>query len=326
MRHFLFEFITGGGLSDQPLSETLIGEGEIMVQTLLTELSELEDSTILVSRDSRLAMSENGIRQYIIERKIEQELPELIKASDVSWLIAPETDGCLEEYAKLFIKHGKLFIGSSPEAIKVATSKRLTNKKLAAAGINVVETRLLSEKRPNSESAWVVKPDDGVGGEGAFIINDGKSLDKILQEESTKNLIMQPYIEGEHMSMSLLVFDGDVCLLACNKQYIDIKNGLIKLKAIGVNECLSFKDEMLELAKKIISVIPGFAGYIGVDLIAVEDGLRVLEINPRFTTAYAGISESIGCNVTIKILDTFLNKKIPDIDLITAKLVKIKVY
>jgi len=326
MHHFLFEFITGGGLADQPLSETLISEGEIMVQTLLKELNELEHSNVSVTRDSRLGEIENKAKQYLIEGKIEKKLPKLIKKSDVSWLIAPETDHCLEEYAKLFIKHGKLFIGSTPEAIKITASKKVTNEKLAEAGINVVETMWLSEKNPESKCGWVVKPDDGVGGEGVFLINDEDKLSELAQKEGAEKLIIQPYIEGSHLSMSLLAFNGDVRLLACNKQYVDIRNSLIKLKAIGVNECLSYKDKMLTLAKKIISTIPGFAGYIGVDLMAVGNELYVLEINPRFTTAYAGISESMGCNVTIKILNTFLNKKLPDIDLAAVKPVKIKVY
>ncbi len=326
MRHFLFEFITGGGLSDQTLSETLIREGEIMVQTLLNELSELDGLNISLSRDSRLSLFENNMRQYVVEGEIDEKLPEFVNDSDVSWLIAPETNDCLIKYAELFIEHGKIFIGSSPEAIRTATSKYLTNKILAEAGVNVVETRLLSEDFPDSKTGWVVKPDDGVGGEGIRLINKKNNLSELIRVEEAKDLIVQPYLEGKHMSMSLLVFNEEVQLLACNEQHVDINNGSIKLLAIGVNECLSFKDDMLKLARKIVSVISGFAGYIGVDLIGIENELVVLEINPRFTTAYAGISESIGCNVSAKILDTFLNKKMPNIDLGSAKPVKIKVY
>ncbi len=326
MRHFLFEFITGGGLSGQSLSETLIKEGEIMVQTLINELSELDGSNISLTRDSRVSLFENNTRQYVVEDTIDEKLAELINDSDVSWLIAPETNYCLIKYAELFIKHGNIFIGSIPDAIKTASSKYLTNKILSEAGVNVVDTKLISEKYPDSKTGWVVKPDDGVGGEGIRLINNENSLSELIEAEGTKNLIVQPYLEGKHLSMSLLVFNGEVQLLACNEQYVEIKNGSIKLKAIGVNECLSFKDVMLELARKIVSVISGFAGYIGVDLIEVEKQLYVLEINPRFTTAYAGISKSINCNVTAKILDTFLNKKMPNIELESAKPVKIKVY
>jgi tyramine---L-glutamate ligase len=325
MRHFLFEFITGGGLTGQPLSETLVGEGEIMVRTLLNELTDINNAAVCLTRDSRLGKFEDEAKQYIIEKDIEEKLPEFLKESDVSWLIAPETENYLTKYAELFIKYGKIFVGSSPEAIKTTSSKYLTNKILAEAGINVVDTQPLIKGIPKSKTGWIVKPDDGVGGESTYLIDDKKSLYELMNKEEAKNIIVQPYIKGKHMSMSLLVLNGDVQLLACNKQYIDINNDRIKLLAIGVNECLSFKNEMFELAKKVVSAIPGLAGYIGVDLLGVDNELSVLEINPRFTTAYAGISESIGCNVAAKILDTFLNKKLPNIDLGSAIPVRINV-
>lgn len=325
MRHFLFEFITGGGLSDQALSEALIGEGDVMIQTLLKELSELDESDISLCRDSRLPLYENNVEQYIVERQVNEILPDLIKKSDVSWLIAPETDGCLESYAKLFIEHGKLFIGSSPDAIKLTTSKYLSNKVLSDNGIKVVETKWIDQTLPESKTGWVIKADDGVGAEDTRLITDEYSLSKLAENNSTKRMIVQPYIEGKHMSMSLLVFDGDVRLLACNKQYVEIKDAYFKLQGIGVNECLSYKKDMLKLAKKIVSSISGLAGYIGVDLIEAGNELYVLEVNPRFTTAYAGISSSIGCNVTAMILNTFLNKKLPNIDLDSAMPIRINI-
>ena len=127
------------------------------------------------------------------------------------------------------------------------------------------------------------------------------------------------------MSMSLLVFDDDVRLLACNEQYVVIEDEVVSLSAIGVNECLFLREEMMALASKIVSKIKGFAGYIGVDLIAFDNELFVLEINPRFTTAYAGLSESLGFNITQKILDTFLIKKLPDIALASAVPIRINI-
>jgi len=325
MHHFLFEIITGGGLAGQPLSESLIKEGNLMLKTLLDELNEIEISEVSFTRDSRLDFLEVEAEQISVDQKVEKQLPELIKTSDTSWLIAPETNNCLVNYAELFIKYGKNFIGSSSAAIKTTTSKWLTNKTLSEAGINVIETRWLNESVPESKTGWVVKPDDGVGGEGACLVHDELKLIELKKLNADKKLVVQPYLEGKHMSMSLLVFDGDVCLLGCNKQYIDIKDDLINLKAIGVNESLSFKDEMLKLAKNIVSTIAGLSGYIGVDLIESNSELYVVEVNPRFTTAYAGIPESINCNVAEIILEAFLNKKLPDVDLTSAKPVYINI-
>ncbi|MCZ6804718.1 MAG: ATP-grasp domain-containing protein [Proteobacteria bacterium] len=321
----MFEFITGGGLSGQSLPDTLLREGEIMIQTLLNELLEAGYTDISLTRDNRVKSLKKEVVQHTIERPLEEELPKLIKESDISWLIAPETGDCLVSLAELFIEHGKVFIGSSPDAIRVAASKSVTSKILAEANINVIETKLLNDVLPDSQTGWIIKPDDGVGGESCCFINDKNKLSAIIRKEKNNNFIIQPFIEGKHMSMSLLVFDHDVRLLACNEQYINIKNDSASLIAIGVNECLSFKNEMMELAKSIVSKISGFAGYIGVDLIATKDELFVLEINPRFTTAYAGLSKSLGCNITAKILNTFLKKKLPEIDLAAAIPVRINV-
>ncbi len=325
MHHFLFEFITGGGLAGQDLPRTLIKEGTIMLQTLLTELISAGHVDISLTRDQRVNPHNQARNEYMIQQPIAEELASLMQAVDVSWLIAPETNDCLATLAELFIQHSKVFIGSNPEAIRIASSKLLSNKMLAEANINVVETATLSGNIPASQTGWIVKPDDGVGAEDCYLIKNKKQLTAMINSKQDGNLIIQPYIDGQSMSMSLLVFGDDVQLLACNKQYILIENEALSLVAVGVNECLSYKDKMQVLAKKIVDNIAGLVGYIGVDMIEMDNELFVLDINPRFTTAYAGLSESLGCNVTDLILNTFLNNNLPDIDLTKAGPVRINI-
>lgn len=325
MRHFLIEFITGGGLSGKALPKALVKEGEMMVQTLLHELSEAGYLDIALTRDKRLEFFEHNLKQYIINKSLEEELKEHIIKSDIVWLIAPETDGCLATFAEKFVRNGQTYIGSSPDAIRIATSKLLTNKLLADAGIKIVDTKSLDNKIIESQAGWIIKPNDGVGGEFCRFINDKEKLEKVITEDKNKGFIMQPFIDGRHMSMSLLVLDGAVRLLGCNEQYVEIRNGCVSLTGIGVNQCLYLKDEMNSLAQKIISTISGFSGYIGVDMIEFDGGLFVLEINPRFTTAYVGLSKSLGYNITKIILDTFLKKKLPDIDLMSAVPIRINI-
>ena len=81
---------------------------------------------------------------------------------------------------------------------------------------------------------------------------------------------------------------------------------------------------MRELAENIISVISGFSGYIGIDLVRKNNKFYVIDINPRFTTAYAGISASLGINATEMILNTFLNNEMPYVSLKNAVPVKLK--
>ena len=324
MRHFIFEFITGGGLTGQDLPESLLIEAELMLQSLISELREL-NIELFVSRDSRLEKLDENIKQYTVDKNFDKELGGHIKNMDVCWLIAPETEQCLERYAQIFSDSKSVFIGSRVEAIRLSSSKYLTNKILLENTINVVETKKIDQIIPESNTGWIVKPDDGAGAEGAQLIPNKEKLDSFIISQCNNNFITQPYIKGNHMSMSLLVYNGDVCLLGCNKQYVDINEEGVKLERIGVNECLSYKDEMLSLAKEIVLTVSGLAGYIGVDLIEEDGKLFVLEINPRLTTAYAGLSESLGCNVAAKILDTFVFKKLPDINLDSAKSVVVNV-
>ncbi|MGB1800243.1 MAG: ATP-grasp domain-containing protein [Gammaproteobacteria bacterium] len=324
MRHFIFEFITGGGLVGQDLPESLLIEGELMLQSLVNDLRKL-DIELFVSRDSRLEKLDENIKQYTVVESVDKELPAYIKNMDVCWLIAPETEQCLQRYAEIFSNTKSIFIGSMIEAIKISSSKYLTNKTLSENNISVVETRKLDQIIPESNTGWIVKPDDGAGAEGARLIPDKEKLHSFIASQSNNNFIIQPYIKGNYLSMSLLVCNENIRLLGCNKQYVEINEEGIKLEKIGVNECLSYKDDMLSLAKEVVVAVPGLAGYIGVDLIEQDGKLFVLEINPRLTTAYVGLSESLDRNMAAKILDTFSSKKLPDINLDSAKPVIVNV-
>lgn len=326
MRHFLFEFITGGGLSDQDLPESLLNEGELMVLTLIDELIQAGHKNISLSKDKRFNFANDKVHMHdITKQNMHEVLSGLVKKSDVAWLIAPETDYCLYSLAKLFIESGNLFIGSNLEAIKLTTSKLSTYKFLMANNINTITTKSIKETVPDSLSGWIIKPDDGVGGEGCLFIDNKHQLTKLIREHRNSNMVVQPFLPGKPMSISLLVYNGDVRLLACNKQYIDIDANAVNLTAIGVNECLSYKSEMIDLAKNIVRKMPGLAGYIGIDVIESNETLYVVDINPRFTTAYAGLPTSLGVNIATKVMDTFTHKQLPEIDLSRAAPVKINI-
>nr|WP_269902909.1 ATP-grasp domain-containing protein [Xanthobacter dioxanivorans] len=41
---------------------------------------------------------------------------------------------------------------------------------------------------------------------------------------------------------------------------------------------------------------PGLAGIFGIDILLTPDGPVVVEVNPRLTTAYAGLGPALGRN------------------------------
>ena len=324
MKHFLFEFITGGGLIGQTLPDSLVREARTMVQTLIKELIACGHYKITITRDSRVDLFGHDITEHTINTPFKKILPELVRESDICWLIAPETENCLYNLTDLFMQNASIFIGSDLNAVHTTSSKLITCNILENANICTPETKLLKDVIPDSKSGWIIKPDDGVGAENCIYVSDRLALREDMTIKENDNYIIQPFIEGEHMSMSLFVYNKNIQLLSCNKQEITLKNNLISLTGIGVNEFLSYKDQMRELAESIVSAIPGFSGYIGIDLIRSNNKFFVIDINPRFTTSYAGISASLGINITEKILNTFLRQEIQDINLKKAIPIKLK--
>ena len=324
MKHFLFEFITGGGLIGQALPDSLVREARMMVQTLIKELIACGHYKITITRDSRVQLFDYDINQHTINIPFKKVLPELVQKSEVCWLIAPETENCLYNLTDLFIQNASTFIGSDLNAVHTTSSKLITCNILENANICTPDTKLLKDVIPDSKSGWIIKPDDGVGAQNCIYLSDRLTLREDMAIKENDNYIIQPFIEGEHMSMSLFVYNKNIQLLSCNKQEITLKKNLISLTGIGVNEFLSYQDQMRELAESIVSAIPGFSGYIGIDLVRSNNNFFVIDINPRFTTSYAGISASLGINITEKILNTFLCQEIQDINLKKAIPIKLK--
>ena len=324
MKHFLFEFITGGGLTGQTLPDSLVREGRIMVKTILKELIACGHEKITITKDRRVESFSQNVIEHTVNTSFEEIIPELIKKSDICWLIAPETGNCLYNLTNLFLKNASIFIGSDLDAVKTASSKLITCNVLNNANITTPETVLLNEVIPDSQYGWIIKPDDGVGAENCIYIRDRQQLKENITIKENNNYVIQPFIDGEHMSMSLFVYNKNIQLLSCNKQEIILKNNLINLIGIGVNECLLYANEMRELAISIVSVMPGLSGYVGIDLIRNNNTFFVIDINPRFTTSYAGISASLGINVTEKLMNIFLQQKMQSINLKNAIPIKLK--
>ena len=58
------------------------------------------------------------------------------------------------------------------------------------------------------------------------------------------------------------------------------------------------------IANRIAQTLPDLAGYVGIDVIVDDDEIIVVEINPRLTTSYIGLRESIGANPAELIINT----------------------
>jgi predicted ATP-grasp superfamily ATP-dependent carboligase len=154
----------------------------------------------------------------------------------------------------------------------------------------------------------IVKPDDGVGAENIFYFNSEEQIHSFFTSrsnliDSKRDYILQEFIEGEDLSISLIAhkdlsdkFDKNHLILAINSQDINIK------KLNGNSEYFGGYTPVVDLNKKISNILEKldlskFNGYFGIDLIRKEDNsIYFIEINPRLTTSYIGVRKILNYN------------------------------
>lgn len=308
MKILVFEHICGGGLADQPLPASLAAEGNMMLQALIEDLKCLANIELLVPLDQRCpipnGLSESETLTITANQDVIRLLPTLLADCDAIWPIAPETDGLLAEIANITQTAQKILLLSKPEAVAICTDKLATFQALSAKHIAVADTVLLCDA-DSAYAGWrVIKPRDGVGCQGGFIVKNPAEFQRVLTNQTDNNqLIVQPYYTGTAVSLSCLLRDGQGWLLCHNQQEIEEVNGYFNLTACLVNQTSSYMAYYRDLVQQIATAIPGLWGYIGIDLIeTTQQNPLVLEINPRLTTSYAGIREATGINIAEQVL------------------------
>jgi len=304
VRVHVFEFICGGGLAGLPLPATMVREGELMLAALVTDLLELPGVQVSFARDERLPPPDDSLRgAQVIWRAPQTPAPEAlareIDSSDAVWPIAPETGGELERIARAVRSAGRVLLGPDPDAIALAGSKFATAQRLAQAGIDAVPCFRPRSAWPAIDGCWVVKPDDGAGSLGVRVF--GSRDEAAGAAEREHNVIAQPWIGGESMSLCVLGAPDAVVVLSVNRQLLRVDDGKVELMGVEVN-CEPVTAALTSLAERVAAAIPGLRGYFGIDWVRTATGPRVIEINPRLTTSYAGLKSALGVNVAERVL------------------------
>jgi tyramine---L-glutamate ligase len=303
-RLFFFEFITCGGLCDKQMMSSLSFDAELMYQAVLSDLRRIENLEIITCRDERLTQVAESVARVGKTDNVWQIWKSCMELADMVWIIAPETDGILIRLNQLAIDCGCKIIGCDIDTLKLTTSKYQTNRYLIEHGISAVESIKFNNEALQGEGPWVVKRDDGAGSEECHVFNEKARYEDWRDKTDNKhNYILQSYLSGIPASMSILCRRGETVLLSCNRQRVKITDDRIITEKIDVNVLHKYHEPLKVLATDIASVIPGLRGYIGVDIVLTDTGPVVLEINPRITASYAGLSISLNQNVAEMILN-----------------------
>ncbi|HYF89725.1 ATP-grasp domain-containing protein [Azospirillum sp.] len=304
-RVLVCEYVTGGALCNGPLPTDLMADANAMVAALVGDLTALDGIHVTLCWDSRLAPPSFPADRVALFPVAPGDDPEsrwrdAAALCDVVWPIAPESDGLLGHVADLFWGTGRPVVACAPDAIALASSKTATAARLAARGIAAIPTVPLGAPPPAARH--VVKPDDGAGCLDTFIVDDIAAW----TPPHAGRWIVQPLVEGEACSLSMLVDNaGVVRLLGCNRQTMERGDGCFSFHGVEVGAMEHRRAAWEPLARAIAAAIPGLRGYVAVDLIDKPDGPVVVEVNPRLSVGYSGLSRVLGWNPAGEILDLF---------------------
>ena len=309
MRLLITEFVTGGGMANHPIPEGLKQEGRLMLQSVLSDCKKIDGIEIMATVDTRF-LQDIDIDNKIEINKVEDYLPtilELAEQNDLVWVIAPESDEILKTIIEKLADSDVELINCNAESIHIASDKLMCTKLLQENNLPAVEN-FSSEYAAQYAKKAVIKNRFGVGSEGMKICQSGKEA---LSEvgDDLENWLIQPFVIGENLSMSILCSNGKAEVLSCNKQMFTEGNEP-KLKMCQAN-AISVTHKHKELANQIAKIIPGMKAYVGVDYIDCDGDIKIVDINPRLTTSYVGLSKVINMNPAQLCIDATLNSVLP---------------
>src|SRR5665647_1960553 len=207
------------------------------------------------------------------------EIERLAPTCSMGLVIAP--DHLLAGYTQILEQHTHN-LGCGFMTVALCANKVRTEKILRAHGVPV----------PADVSAGkrVIKPVKGCGAQGVRISDGLPGKDEFSQQ----------YIEGEHVSVSIVGSRvvGDACqyfsgkpplALAVNRQFIETgSDGALHYRGGETPVHPAREAEIIAVAKKVMEVL-GCQGYCGIDVV-VADKVYVVDVNARITTSLVGIT------------------------------------
>jgi predicted ATP-grasp superfamily ATP-dependent carboligase len=154
-----------------------------------------------------------------------------------------------------------------------------------------------------------------VGSEGVCMARHPFDLSAVLpsvrRATSHERILLQSFVHGIPVSVSLLVARGSSLPLSLNYQLMDAGSPF-RYRGSRVPFHHQANENALELACEAVGAIPGLSGYVGVDLILKDEGAELIEINPRLTTSYIGLRQVSQTNLAQAIWDACEKGILPD--------------
>ncbi len=339
---FIFEFVSGGGFNQVDIPPSLYSEGYAMLRTIIADFRKLgfHITTLL---DYRI----NFLSQYLEADKIKlvrknddyiKHYIECLNECIYCFIIAPEFSNHLYNLTKIAKDNKKLILSIDLDGIVLGAHKLKTYEFFLENKVNTPKTYRIPLKKKYFDLEFVlqkfdalgcpviIKPEDGVGSESIFYFETKAQIIHFFEDSNEKldisrNFILQEYIDGEDLSVSII--NGvsskkpeamNQIILSINAQSIKFKDPANDSIYLGgftpVVDYEILKDSLEKILKSMD--LSSFRGYFGIDFIKKADNsIHFIEINPRLTTSYIGIRTILEYNP----LEMIFNQDKPSLNL-----------
>jgi len=284
----------------------IITEGYMILKTLSHSFYSIDQDVYYVSQKGGM----DGIKGESIYLKgdISDFLEKIARNYDAALVIAPERDNILYSLTSI-IEDSTTNLGSPPEAIKLCSDKLTTTNILINKGIKTPSLIERDKDDQDTNTKFILKPRFGCGSEGVRLIENGYlSKNKIKDDE-----ILVEYIDGRHISSSLIVGEEKTLFLTLNEQLINFNNfnkeitylgGIVPYKTRSKKEWDKIMRISIDAAESM-----GCRGYVGIDFVVsnLSNEPYVVDINSRLTTSIVGINRVINYELAYLLLKSKFN-------------------
>ncbi len=297
MNILIYEYILGEVITKK--NAFLLNEAKIIISEKINNLSnKYPDSktSILINKENQKLIKEGNIIYRNNNINANSEILNLFHEFDKAFILAPEENNILYNIIK-FLEEKKIpHLNCSSVFIQETCDKQKTNNLIKN---KLPNTELMHNdyKKINEKEPIVAKIIDGLGADMLYIFKDRNDLEN-NKNFLTKKHIYQKFIKGQVAGVNIFSKDGIFEILSLNEQIYERKSANeIFLKEMRIG---AFNDHIINFKHIVQDILKGFTGYdgfFGMDFIISENKeIFFLEINPRLTTSYTFLRESIGFN------------------------------
>ena len=331
MRVLIYEHASAGGFTDGSVSPGILAEGFGMLRSAVSGFKAAghQVTVLLAAGLSKYnpPLNADCVIPVFSSMEARDALRKACETVDAAYIMAPETGGTLQSLVELVEQTGVASLNCQSSVIQNVADKAVLYENLKKKGLptpesvvfNILDDLADIKKAIKRQLSYpvVFKPLDGVGCGGLSIVSDesqvAAGIAKVKAESASGSFVVQEYVGGEAASVSLLSTGTKALPVSLNKQEVTIgaPNEVSSYDGGHVPFEHALKREAFGVAEEVVGCFGGLRGYVGVDLVLTDKKPVVVDVNPRLTTSFVGLSKVAKFNVCGALMNAVLEGELP---------------